>query len=420
MPQATSPSISCPHCGRAFPWKPALAGKKGKCSCGQILTIPITPPAPPPPAEDALDALYSLAEPAPDVLPAPPPVHPSRPALSLEYSKPPKPEFSYDALTDNLRDVYIPTGLLVAGFIAILVWAATQLSLPPALLAIVSLITGVTTAVKTFIIIGLAILFAPALGVSFGFLRTAILKFAAILVVTDAALLWLEFIMESTGAIPTSGRYYVRGTATVNLLLATAIIGFLIHYLFDMDPDEMGKIAVAMAVMSRLIGFGMKILAVVIISAIVASISPTPPTAAAPATPATAASVNAATPAPTSPPPNAIRIIETPADRDIVQRLAKNPFIRDGRESRNQLASTRGMREFIDRTLAAGAVKVSIELGNKNLQPANAYVELPTDPAARGRCFSEAAAVCQSYGHRVDSTSDTNQRYLTVSFKQPR
>ena len=78
------------------------------------------------------------------------------------------------------------------------------------------------------------------------------------------------------------------------------------------------------------------------------------------------------------------------------------------------------MRELIDRTQAAGAVKMSIELSNKNLKPANAYIELPTDPAARARCFFEAAAVCQSYGHKLDSTSDTSQRYLTVSFKQPR
>src|SRR5688572_15584270 len=170
MSQSTVPMITCQRCGRAFAWKPAIAGKKGKCSCGQVLNIPATPPAPPP-IEDDLDALYEMAEPAPDVLPAPPPVYVPRPATSLAYAPPPKEELARDALTDARRDIYVPAGLLVVGFVSILICATTRYDWPPAWLAVVSLIQGAITAVKTLIIIGLAIMFAPALGISFGLLR---------------------------------------------------------------------------------------------------------------------------------------------------------------------------------------------------------------------------------------------------------
>jgi hypothetical protein len=39
-----SPHFSCPGCGGKKSWKPQLAGKRAKCSCGHILTIPLEPP----------------------------------------------------------------------------------------------------------------------------------------------------------------------------------------------------------------------------------------------------------------------------------------------------------------------------------------------------------------------------------------
>jgi hypothetical protein len=34
------PTFSCPECGKEYPWKPELAGKKGKCKCGAIMHVP--------------------------------------------------------------------------------------------------------------------------------------------------------------------------------------------------------------------------------------------------------------------------------------------------------------------------------------------------------------------------------------------
>ena len=53
-------TFSCAACNRQYPWKPAYAGRKVKCKCGQVLTAPAQPPQPA--EEDPLANLYDLAE----------------------------------------------------------------------------------------------------------------------------------------------------------------------------------------------------------------------------------------------------------------------------------------------------------------------------------------------------------------------
>src|SRR5947207_15351691 len=36
-------TFSCDSCGKQYPWKPELAGKKAKCKCGAMLNIPAQP-----------------------------------------------------------------------------------------------------------------------------------------------------------------------------------------------------------------------------------------------------------------------------------------------------------------------------------------------------------------------------------------
>ncbi|HZN64309.1 MAG TPA: DMT family transporter [Tepidisphaeraceae bacterium] len=56
--------FSCTSCGKEFRWKPELAGKKAKCKCGSVISVPAKPPAAPAPkSEDMdLDQLYALAQ----------------------------------------------------------------------------------------------------------------------------------------------------------------------------------------------------------------------------------------------------------------------------------------------------------------------------------------------------------------------
>jgi hypothetical protein len=66
----TEPKFHCSACGKEYRWKPELAAKKAKCKCGNVITVPSSPPAPaaarpaPRPAvqDDDLDGLYALAQ----------------------------------------------------------------------------------------------------------------------------------------------------------------------------------------------------------------------------------------------------------------------------------------------------------------------------------------------------------------------
>lgn len=241
-----SDTFSCGQCGKSYPWKASIAGKKAKCACGQVLTVPQSPPM----QDDG--GLYDIGEPAPAPAPA---AHPM-PAVRrpLAYAVEEKSHFSSDSLVHPARDIYVPIGLLITGFLAMFAWALVDVQLPMRAMAIIALAAGVATTIKTAILIGIALIAAPMMGISFGTLRTAILKFAAIIIVTDAAMLWLDVMMQAVGAMPAYGPG-VRGTGLVKVMSAAVIITLLTRYLFDMDWDETAEIAVPMAVLSRLIGF---------------------------------------------------------------------------------------------------------------------------------------------------------------------
>src|SRR5258706_11522950 len=38
-------TFSCDACGKQYPWKPELAGKRAKCKCGAVLSVPAQPQA---------------------------------------------------------------------------------------------------------------------------------------------------------------------------------------------------------------------------------------------------------------------------------------------------------------------------------------------------------------------------------------
>lgn len=44
MSQLASGAVICAGCSRAYQWKPSLAGKKGKCKCGEAIAFGATPP----------------------------------------------------------------------------------------------------------------------------------------------------------------------------------------------------------------------------------------------------------------------------------------------------------------------------------------------------------------------------------------
>jgi hypothetical protein len=62
----TAGKFACDACGKSYTWKAELAGKRVKCKCGAVMTVPASDPAAAVAAEDALppdfEDLYALAQ----------------------------------------------------------------------------------------------------------------------------------------------------------------------------------------------------------------------------------------------------------------------------------------------------------------------------------------------------------------------
>ena len=118
MVAGTRGKFACQACGKSLVWKPEQVGKRVKCSCGAVSTVPAAP----------LAAAVAAAAPVRAKSLAPPPPTAQVAAPTLPYVAPRKSiadsgELPFDKLVDPVRDIYVPTGMLVFGFIAIAVWA---------------------------------------------------------------------------------------------------------------------------------------------------------------------------------------------------------------------------------------------------------------------------------------------------------
>ena len=276
--------FACSVCGKQYTWKDSIAGKRARCACGASLLVPKTDPAAETSASSDNGDLYDLAEPVeqPRTVVPVPAVAPAvvagaggssvRPLTYRSAGRGNEPEdreaerFSFDRITHPPRDLYVPVALLVAGFFATFAWAIVEVDAGAFGVIVVSIITSVFTVIKTAILIALALVIAPRFGVSFGELRTAILKFAALVIFTDAALLWFDFAVEAAGGVR-PGRISIRIMA-ISLFFSAALIGSLMLYLFDMERDDTALVAFPFALASKIIGFVLNLIAVVILSAL--------------------------------------------------------------------------------------------------------------------------------------------------------
>ena len=73
MPQAGN--FACESCGKEYRWKPELAGKRVKCKCGGVMTVPAAAP------EDEQD-IYGMSDPEPEPTQRPTTVAPKRAAAA--------------------------------------------------------------------------------------------------------------------------------------------------------------------------------------------------------------------------------------------------------------------------------------------------------------------------------------------------
>jgi hypothetical protein len=138
MSEATELRIVCDGCGKTYKWKPQLAGKRVKCACGAVVTVPTAAVAEEPAELDDLYALASDAESkraaaeseAPIAVQAPAPIVPPptpvvKPGLAAAGVKDPLPfvyrrkglaeEPKEQIKPSPLRDWVLPAGLVPLG-----------------------------------------------------------------------------------------------------------------------------------------------------------------------------------------------------------------------------------------------------------------------------------------------------------------
>ena len=425
--------FACESCGKRYAWKPQLAGKKAKCSCGATMVVPQAE-APKTPAEEPED-LYGFAEdalPATTVarpMPMPAPVAAAGAAqaggaAAIGYRSAPTKEntkqdrFSFDAMTHPPRDLYIPVALLVIGVLGILAWAISWGAGSGGIIA-VSLITGVATLIKTAVLIGLAFIFAPMAGVSFGDARTAILKFAAIIVFTDAVGLWFDELIEMAGGMP-SGRRARGRVFWLEMFLIAGLISAMCYYLFDMDSEDTGTFAIPFAVVSRVLDWILGLIMGAILAGIVsaATTAPPPPVAAAPPAAGAAPAAQAAPAAPGAPTPAAppaaagIPLQANERDREIERLIGMGSRMMTDANEYNQSQPQKSKREpqLVNQFYGAAAKRVYFS-GSKIV------VQLPDDSVNRAQCFAISDKYYQTSGSKGPAPKETGQRYLEVEMK---
>jgi len=406
MGSADGGTFSCAACGRKFKWKLAIAGKRLRCPCGEELNVPIA-------EEPGLVAVAVAPSRGRRIVAQPKTVAYGTSNRSKEEAR-----FAFMNLTDPWRDLYVPVAIYLIGFMAALLWIGAESHAGTTGLIAMSLGAGALTLIKTAVLICLALLLAPPMGISFGLFWPAILKFAAIIILTDAALLWLDAGLKSIGGISASGRAPYQ-IIFVRLGLAAALISCCSYYLFNMDVDEVAIFAIPMAIVSWLIGF---VLALILLPSFRASVTPTPWSPAKSPVPAVArvSPIPFPTSAPTGifqlPPGQRSALVE----RTIAQRISKDgPDLHEGRQWEQTAMADASTGQLIEKLYAAGAVKVYVDVpavhGSARMPRLfRIYVDQPSTDAGKAACQQAAIAYQRTSGPWPSSAGFSAGRFLII------
>ncbi len=258
--------FSCHGCGKSYSWKQELAGRRVKCKCGQVMTVPQTPPG-----QEDPDELYDLAPAGDDVqsafsklrstTAALPPSQPSviANAVPLAYQQGPtqreRERMSSATLMDMKRDVHVPVALLIAGFALYVSYYAVRYNLGGGGLLAVGIGVGLLTAFKAALLVGFAFAVAGPLGVSFGGIWTAVLKLAAIAVFSDGVATWID-----AGVAKMAGGAGGMFSGMMSFPIVLGIFWVLLIYLFSMDPGDSWLVVMLLAVFDMIVRTALMVL----------------------------------------------------------------------------------------------------------------------------------------------------------------
>lgn len=397
--------FSCEGCQRTYTWKEPLAGKRAKCKCGHVMTIPQKPPQPEPPQEE--DDLYALADTgASHKSAAPRPVAaipvataavaaPQSSAVPLGYQRGPTARDdkfnATETYIDPKRDYFIPLILLGIGVILHLSFYAIHYSSSLTALLILSIGLLLVTLFETAILVGFALVIANPLGVSFGLVGPAILKLATVVVFSDGITVWVDAFAE---------RYLGMGPSIFGFNFLTFPVTFLIYMilfikLFGMDPSDSRFVVAILSVFYRIL----RLVLMLLLLGLVFHLSGIARTAAA---------IPGAN--------NVASALPNNAQDDEVDRAKGLGLLREARQfihDRNMGSILPAVNEWY----ADGAPNVWINVTrdiNQHETPFELVVELPADPVARAKCMASKKTwynvYHQTYDPKLDP--DTGGNYL--------
>jgi hypothetical protein len=245
-------------------WKKEYAGRRVKCKhCGQSMVIPQQPnqPEPEPAIEDDLYALSDMVHDAKQAAAALPPTIVEAAAMAVPAAIPAggaptaKPKASKSGIPlayqrqmtagekeraasashiDKNREVFVPLILILIGSVFYIGYYAIHYHLGPFGILSTGIGLAFMTGFETAILFGFALALAGPLGVSFGGIGTALLKFASISCLCDGVTTWINALIFGPG-FASNG---IIGYGAVSFSIALGIYWVCLTYLFAMDPGD--------------------------------------------------------------------------------------------------------------------------------------------------------------------------------------
>lgn len=410
--------FSCEGCGVELTWKQEFVARRIKCKfCGHSMVIPPYPNGAEPEPQPFDDDLYALADDArnaaahmePTVvdpavfqqaIPAAAAASPatSKSGIPLAYRRAPTAadlKRAADASQiDKNRDVKVPLALMAAGAILYLSYYAIHYGVGPVGLLAIGVGLIIMTIVETAVLFGFALAIAGPLGVNFGGIWTALLKFAAISLFCDGVTTWVDGLFATwTGGFGGGGFF---GFGVIGLPIALAVYWITITYLFTMDPGDAWLVVVILAIFYRIL----RTILVILLLRLILSYGGV--AASHIAVPSFGGGGGA---------------VVNPVVDAVNQAKGQN-LLHEARQYANDFGLA-AYKPSIEGWYANGAKNVWFETDRDINGKGNAFrmiVEMPDDPTSRGKCYD----VLKKYytdmgeGFMTQGLQDTGDQYLLV------
>jgi hypothetical protein len=317
---------------------------------------------------------------------------------------------SSNSSADPIHDIYLPTGLLILGFLTLLAWIVSRGK------------WGIAESIVLFAFINVLFLVIAAMmclvtwfitrkfGGSFGNAPTTILKITALVILIESVFPWLMVGMRKTGMISASGGAPPRGTVMLEVLIPAFIALFVARFVYQLGDDEAQVFGWVVAVGTCVVNVVLVLVMAVVLHLLIAAKTRTAAVAVASSAAKTSATTHSA----------ATAIATTPAERRIARYIRQN-HPTEGRDWKLMYFPTKRnkpIRRMIDQLYAAGARRVYLETKLDSIhsipQPyvANVYVELPAENTHRTACVT----IAQTYRGANGSADQLPRVHITGRF----